>query len=160
MHRRSMVCALLVLLLALAGCAPRTPAPASADAESSEPLVGGGCEYTSHKGIATIVRVEQTAASKAQATVAGGAGYAGYEVWFTFQTDSRFDQGWVTKALAKEHLLTMDNSWYVGEGFMEEYGIAPNARLACTVRVMTKGTCTPLIFAFDEVDTGDYFESQ
>ena len=42
---------------------------------------------------------------------------------------------------------------------VEKYGVRPGAALPCVLRVITSGTCTPLLFEFPGIDLADYFET-
>jgi hypothetical protein len=122
--------------------------------------VGGPCTYDSYPGHATITRIEKTEQSKDQAKAIGGPGYEGYEVSFSFVTDKVIKQPWAKEALKKEHLLELQNSWYPGERYLKKYGLEKGKTLKCTLKAITSGTCTPVIFEFDEVNTIDYFETK
>jgi hypothetical protein len=122
--------------------------------------VGGPCTYDGYPGQATITRIEQTEQSKDQAKTVGGPGYEGYEVLFSFTTDKEIKQAWAKEALKKEHLLDLRNSWYPGEQFLKKYGLVKGKVLKCTLKAITSGTCTPVVFEFDEVNTIDYFETK
>ena len=52
------------------------------------------------------------------------------------------------------------NSWYPGPRFLERYGIAAGKSFACTLNVISQGTCTPAVFDFQGIDRADYFESE
>ena len=52
------------------------------------------------------------------------------------------------------------NSWYPGPRFLERYGIAAGKSFACTLNVISQGTCTPTVFDFQGIDRADYFESE
>ncbi|HBH87106.1 MAG TPA: hypothetical protein DDY17_05845 [Syntrophaceae bacterium] len=123
-------------------------------------LAGGPCTYDGYPGQAKITRIEMTGQSKGQANVVGGPGYEGYEIWFSFVTDKEIKQDWAKEALKKEHLLKLSNSWYPGEKYLKKYGLEKGKLLRCTLKVITSGTCTPVIFEFDEVNTIDYFETK
>lgn len=125
-----------------------------------ENRAGGPCTYESYPGHATITRVEKTEQSKDQAKAIGGPGYEGYEVSFSFVTDKVIKQAWAKEALQKEHLLELQNSWYPGEQYLKKYGLKKGKPLKCTLKAITSGTCTPVIFEFDEVNTIDYFETK
>jgi len=168
--RTALVLATALVLLSTA-CAPRSARPPGAsstkptEAPQAPPtslggLVGGACEYANYPGTATIVRVEKTAESLAQVKIAGGAGYEGYEVHFTFKSDQPLPEEWSRKALESEHSFQLANSWYVGPKYLAKYKIELGAQLPCTLRIITKGTCTPMLFAFDGIDQTDYFEAQ
>lgn len=166
--------ALLVFALSVAlsaGCAPRiTPQPDGSSTKPNEApklqptspgsLVGGRCEYADYRGTATLVCVEKTAESSAQAKLSGSAGYEGYEVHFTFKSDQPLSDEQARKAQENEHLFQLANSWYVGAEYLAKYKLVQGAQLPCTMRVITKGTCTPLLFVFEGIDQTDYFESK
>lgn len=122
--------------------------------------VGGPCTYESYPGQATITGVEKTEQSKDQAKVTGGPGYEGYEVTFSFVTDKTIKEPWGKEALKKEHLLQLKNSWYPGEQFVKKYGLEKGKTLKGTLKAITSGTCTPVLFEFDDVNTADYFETK
>jgi hypothetical protein len=126
----------------------------------AEPRVGGRSEYDDYAGTATIVRVEKTKRSAAQARVGGGPGYEGYEVRFRFAAKEAVPGTLGQDALKREHLLTLANSWYPGERYLKKYGIRKDKTFAATMSVIRKGVSTPVVFAFETIDTTDYFESK
>jgi len=130
------------------------------DLAASAPRVGGPCTYDEYPGQAKITRVDKTELSKDQAKVTGGPGYEGYEVWFSFVTDREVKQDWAREALKREHSLQLKSSWYPGEKYLKKYGIEKGKTMKCTLKAITSGTCTPVIFEFDEVNTADYFETK
>ena len=44
--------------------------------------------------------------------------------------------------------------------YLKKYGIEKGKTMKCTLKAITSGTCTPVIFEFDEVNTADYFETK
>lgn len=122
--------------------------------------LGGRCEYADYAGTATILKIEKTEASKKQAEVVGGAGYEGYEVWFSFETKEKIKHELARHAVKKRHEFRLCNSWYVGPEYIEKYGIKKDKKFECTLKVITKGTCSPVVFKFDKLDDTDYFESK
>ena len=123
--------------------------------------VGGPCTYASHEGIARIVRVAQTPASRQQAQVIGGAGYEGYEVSFRFIPKPE-EAPRIRKMplLERDQLLTLNNSWYAGPRFLEKYHIAVGKEFPCILKLIQSGACTPVVFNLPTINTGDYFESR
>lgn len=123
--------------------------------------LGGGCSYEDHPGACEIVSVLKTEESAHQAEVGGGPGYEGYEVWFIFCPDEPMNltENWDELVFGREHLLQLCNSWYPGPMFLEKYNIAEGEVFDCTLKLITGGTCSPIIFEFDEIDQCDYFES-
>jgi PAB1-binding protein PBP1 len=128
--------------------------------EEGKPVIGGKCVYSSYSGIATIMRVEKTEASKEQAEALGGPGYEGYEVWFVFKTDQEIKEELGQDIPEREHLFQLDNSWYPGPQYLEKYDIEVNKTYECTLKVIKEGTCSPIVFEFSEINTHDYFESE
>jgi hypothetical protein len=122
--------------------------------------IGGKCTYVEHPGTCTIVSIEKTRDSIAQASLDGGPGYEGLTVTFTYAGATANDDGLVRQALEGKHELRLMNSWYPGPRFLERYVIATGKSFACTLNVISQGTCTPTVFDFQGVDRADYFESE
>lgn len=122
--------------------------------------IGGKCTYVEHPGTCTIVSIEKTPDSIAQASLDGGPGYEGLTVVFTFAGAAAGDDQLVRQALEGKHELRLMNSWYPGPRFLERYGIAAGNSLACTLNVISQGTCTPTVFDFQGIDRADYFETE
>lgn len=121
---------------------------------------GGKCTYVEHPGTCTIVSIEKTPDSIAQASLVGGSGYEGLTVVFTFSGAAAGDDQLVRQALEGKHELRLMNSWYPGPRYLERYGIAAGNSLACTLNVISQGTCTPTVFDFQGIDRADYFETE
>lgn len=121
---------------------------------------GGPCTYASYEGRAEIVRVTQTPTSMAQSSVMGGPGYQGYEIWFRFVPKSGTSNRAIDPIVGREHLFTLKNGWYVGPRYLEKYGIQPGKKYPCIVKLIEKGTCAPVVFEFETIDSRDYFESR
>lgn len=124
-------------------------------------LIGGGCSYDDYPGACEIVSILKTEDSIQQAEVEGGPGYEGYEVWFVFKPDEPMNLGadQEEEILDSQHLLQLCNSWYPGPEFLEKYGITEGAAFGCTLKLIATGTCSPIVFEFDDIDRCDYFES-
>jgi hypothetical protein len=117
---------------------------------------GDCCRYVSIQGHAEILRVQQTPDSISQAQVLGGPRYEGYEVWFRFRPESDDPLDRIQKIIIREHLLTLNNGWYVGSRFLEKYGIQTGKSFPCILKVIEKGACTPVVFEFETIDLKDY----
>lgn len=124
------------------------------------PICNPAPEYSTCTGKVEIVRVEITEKSKLQSTVLGGPGYVGYEVWFKFSPENEIKDEKVEKIVAKEHEFRLANSWYVGKRYLEKYGITPGKVYICVLKILTRGTGTPVIFEIEGLDKIDYFESR
>ena len=122
-------------------------------AQGSQQIVGGKCEYDKTKGTCEITSVTKTEESIAQAAVGGGPGYEGCKVKFKFKPQGK-------DLLDKEYTMRLTNSWYPGDKFLEKYKIAEGKIFNCTMCTIKKGTCTPVVFEFPDIDTSDYFETK
>lgn len=129
-------------------------------------LVGGPCEYESFTGKCEIALAGKTIESLAQKESEGGPGYEGYEVKYRFIPSRPLNTekiGWVKdidEIINKEYTLLLANSWYPGKKFIEKYGIKQGAVFDCELSLITKGTCSPVVFKFGSIDTTDYFETK
>jgi hypothetical protein len=150
-----------VLLFSVAACTAAGDEPRGRDRKSGDSRVGGPCAYTSYDGIAHITRIVKTETSRNQAGLSGGPGYEGFEIWFRFvPAEGIAIEGWPAQAVDQERLLTLQNGWYPGPRFLEKYKLAEGSDYPCTLKVIQKGTCTPILFDFPTIDTADYFEIQ
>lgn len=120
--------------------------------------IGGGCAYESYTGTCTITAVSKTKASASQKTIAGGPGYAGFDVKFKYVGEAPNDNVLVRQALGRQHDLRLANSWYPGPRFLAKYAIAPGKAFGCALKVIRTGSCTPTVFQFSAIDQTDYFE--
>ena len=121
-------------------------------------IVGGPCSYSHYPGKATITRVEKTEESKRQARTSGEPGYEGYKVWFIFKANQPIKEEWVRKSIKRERLFRLTNSWYPGPRYLKKYDIKVGSEYRCTLKVITSGTCTPIILEFSQLKQDDYFE--
>jgi hypothetical protein len=129
-------------------------------APSGRTVIGGRCTYNDIAGQARIVRIEKTAASTRQASIAGGPGYEGYKVEFQFTPATPIAEAQVREFVARPHFLRLANSWYPGPAYLKKYNIASGVVVPATLRVRISGSCTPMIFAFPSIDLTDYFEKR
>jgi len=101
------------------------------------PLVGGPCEYRSYPGQAEIISVAPSAAASGR-----------FDVKFRFIPDGTVEEPLGKAALERTFLLLPDRETPPDGAYIEQSGIRPGKRLACTLKVITRGTCTPLLFDF------------
>jgi len=106
-------------------------------------VVGGPCQYKSYPGRAAIISVKKAV--------------DGCEIRFSFAPDEPIEEEWV-QAEGNEHLLLLANSRFPGPRFLEKYGIEPGTCFECHMKIITKGTCTPVLFDFSTIDLTDYAE--
>jgi hypothetical protein len=122
---------------------------------SSKQLVGGPCQYKEYPGRAVIISVKKMdTLDRPNATTANA-----YEVKFSFTPDEEIEEDWV-RVEGKEHQLLLANSTFPRPGFLKKYGIEPGKCFECYVKVITRGTCTPVLFDFPTIDLSDYSERE
>jgi hypothetical protein len=129
-------------------------------------LIGGACSYDRISGTCQIISVTKTSESIRQAQIGGGPGYEGYEIKFKFTPSEekleyrKASGGGIEDIVNKEHTLQLTNSWYPGDKFLEKYMIKEGKVFNCVLCLITKGTCTPVLFEFPDINTSDYFETE
>jgi hypothetical protein len=110
--------------------------------------VGGPCEYKSYPGQAEIVSV---ATLEAPAVAAGER----YDVKFRFISDGPVEEPLGKAALQRTFSLLPDREMPPDRALIEKFDIRPGKRLGCTLKVITRGTCTPILFDFPSLTPGD-----
>jgi hypothetical protein len=112
------------------------------------PLVGGPCEYRSYPGQAEIVSMAPWAAPS---PAAGER----IDVKFRFIPDGPVEEPLGKAALQRTFSLLPDREMPPDRAFTEKFDIRPGKRLGCTLKVITRGTCTPILFDFPSLAPGD-----
>ena len=112
------------------------------------PLVGGPCEYKSYPGQAEIVSV---APMEAPASAAGER----YDVKFRFIPEGPVEESLGKAALQRTFSLLPDRERPPDGAFIGKFDIRPGKRLGCTLKVITRGACTPILFDFPSLTPGD-----
>jgi Ni/Co efflux regulator RcnB len=134
-------------------------------AQNSQVRAGGPCDYDKIPGTCEIISITKTSESIRQAATTGGPGYEGYVVNFKFkplQENQEYGAaraGHMTDVLGKEYALQLANSWYPGDKYLGKYRIAQGNIFNCTMSLIRKGACTPVVFEFTDIDAADYFET-
>ena len=110
------------------------------DKASAERIVGGECQYKQYQGCAEIVSITP---------IGRPADYSSnkYEVKFRFTPDQKIEEPFA-QAEGKEFLLLLNHNYYPGLDFLEKYDIKVGKFLDCTLKVIVRGTCTPMLFDF------------
>ena len=102
-------------------------------------LVGGSCEYKSYSGSATIVSIQESVpTSEAKDKY--------YEILFSFQTDQLIDESFVRTE--KKNYSLLDKNTLPDQTFVTRHGITVNRVFPCVMKVIVRGTCTPVMFEF------------
>ncbi len=117
------------------------------DRPHREHVVGGPCDYREYKGQAKIVSVKKRIIK----TQTDPSQKDRYEVRFLFHTDQVIQEPYVGVE-GKGYLLLKKDASYPGASFLCEYGIEVGKVFPCSMKVITKGTCTPIIFEFPTMD--------
>ena len=125
----------LIFLVSLSSCG-------FAASSSSPQRVGGPCTYKQYKGEAEIVSVTQ------RPEVPGE-----YEIKFSFHPHKTIQEEFA-RVEGRQWLLVQEYSSYPKEDFLTQYGIKVGKRLPCYLKVITKGTCTPVLFDFPTINNG------
>ena len=112
------------------------------------PLVGGPCAYRSYPGQAEIVSVAPWA------TPAAEAGER-FDVKFRFIPEGPIAEPLGKAALERTFSLLPDREMPPRRAFIERFDIRPGKRLGCTLKVITRGSCTPILFDFPSLAPGD-----
>lgn len=146
------IAALILMALLLGACAKSTSetptaTPRPPDKVEVEPIVGGPCDYDVISGMATIVSVRDAdpAANNCDDAV---------EVVFDFVPDEPGDvdryrfPDWSDKG----QYLTVGAGMNPPRAWVEDQGIVEGSTQRCMRLEITKGTCTPVIFSFPEID--------
>jgi hypothetical protein len=121
------------------------------DKGKGEHLIGGQCEYKVYEGRAKIISITKKSEPDSYP-------YERDEVKFLFTPDQEIKEAYA-QTEGKEFLLLLSNSSYPGPKFLEKYGIKIGKVFACYLKVIIKGTCTPVLFEFPYIRLDDYFEN-
>lgn len=118
---------------------------------SGEPLAGGACEYERYEGHAKIISITP---HKKQSNYS----HELYSVKFSFASDQQGKKE-LARMERKEFVLLLNNSTYPGPKFLEKYDIRVGKAFKCYLKVIVRGTCTPVTFDFPTIKLDDYFEN-
>jgi hypothetical protein len=105
-----------------------------ADAGTEPRRVGGRCEYASYSGVAKIISIVEKNDDR-------------YEVKFQFTPHARIKELPVLTE-KREFLMLIDNSLYPNRLYLKRNGIVADKIFDCVIKVIIKGSCTPILFEF------------
>jgi hypothetical protein len=106
---------------------------------TGERLVGGPCEYKVYSGAARIVSVQEHSSSLHTVNKQ-------YEVLFTFQPDNVITESFVQ---TEGRTFSLEDDFkQPDQEFVRRYGISQGSIHPCVIKVIVRGTCTPVIFEF------------
>lgn len=135
---RMILCIIMVLGLTLVG-----KGYGQGKMINNERIVGGECNYTSYPGEARIVSVIKKPGTESPVSFS-------YEIRFTFHSDHVIKEPFA-RTEGKTYLLLHANS-YPDDGFIKQHDIAKDRVYPCVMKVIVKGTCTPVIFEFPTME--------
>lgn len=114
----------------------------SLERADSQPVFGGQCDYKEYKGYAKVTSIARAYGEN----IPNGT----YEVRFLFYTDQEIKEQYA-QVKNKEFLLEVNNFSYHNSRFLEDNEIKVGKILDCNLKVIVKGTCTPVIFEFPSI---------
>lgn len=74
-----------------------------------------------------------------------------YDVKFSFHTDETIREGFASVQGRQWLLMKRDNT-YPDSAFLKKHGIEAGRFFNCSMKVITRGTCTPVLFDFPGID--------
>ena len=107
---------------------------------SSKQFVGGPCTYKQYKGNAKIVSVNPKPDNPAT-----------FEIKFSFRTKKAIQEEYA-QTEGRQWTLVMNDFSNPREDFVKKYDIKPGKSFPCYMKVITKGTCTPVMFDFPTIN--------
>ena len=110
-----------------------------ADAGSGPRRAGGRCEYARYRGEAKIISIVEKNDDR-------------YEVKFLFTPRTQIKEQ-PQLAEKREYLMLIDNSIYPNRAYLKRNGIVADKIFDCDIKVIIKGSCTPILFEFPSMIT-------
>ncbi len=166
--KKIIILTILVLGLVLVGCTKISEIQIKQDNENkqnstekktSEPRLGGACEYDNYSGSCKIVSINELNNLPGDTEPKY---LPQYEVRYRFIPD---DEDMIDAPGMS--LLNTDikwgigsSNWNVGPEYMEKYNIELNKVFNCVYKKIVRGTCTPGIIDIEGLNKYDYFEVQ
>lgn len=124
-------------------------------AEEIPKMVGGPCTYSEYAGAAKIISIDKLPCP--EGTLGKKAGV--FRVRFVFEPHDSIPKPF-ERLKGKPHDLRLVNGSWPTMGFLRKYEIHVNKELSCCLKVIKKGTCTPVLFDFPTIDRTDYEVNQ
>jgi hypothetical protein len=111
-------------------------------------VVGGPCEYKLYAGHAKIISISR-------AIEFAGSSRKKYEVKFSFTPNLKIEESFA-QTEGREYPLLLKNNSYPDQAFLEKYRIEVGKMFDCVMKVIVRGTCTPILFEFPSMRLDDY----
>ena len=122
--------------------------------KNSQTVFGGPCEYSVYKGKARIVSINKRHVPNSSYR----SSLENYDVKFCFSPDVEIEDANVVVE-GKQYRMMLDNSRYPGPKFLIKYGIEVGKIFKCNMKVISSGTCTPILFQFPAIDYSNQVDS-
>ncbi len=116
------------------------PCPGAEETMKEGPKAGGPCEYHRYEGSAEITSLRKTVDPY-------GKGEESWEAKFRFVPTEEIKECFA-RVTDRDFLLEVNQSPYLRPEFMERHGIQVGKIFHGFVLVITRGTCTPVLFEF------------
>jgi len=110
------------------------------EAARDAPIVGGPCEYRNYEGTARIASIKKVAER-------GDPSEDKFEIRFVFLPKEKIKESFAQVG-GREFVLQIHNMSYFGPRFIEENRIQVEVTIDCILKVIIRGTCTPILFEF------------
>lgn len=110
-------------------------------ASSGRPIAGGPCLYQSYEGEAEIISIRPAP---------GQSGI--YDVMFLFHPRDIIRQAFARTEGKPWPMIRRDFSRPTDD-FLKRYDIKIGRRIPCMMKVITQGTCTPVLFDFPTLES-------
>jgi hypothetical protein len=108
------------------------------DEKEGAPRAGGPCEYHRYEGRAEITSLQKAVDPYKKAKEC-------WEAKFRFIPDQEIKESFAQVA-DKEFLLEIGQSSFLSPKQINKYGIQKGSFFDCTLKVIVRGTCTPILF--------------
>jgi hypothetical protein len=118
-----------------------------AGSEGFQGRMGGPCEYNHYQGKARITSIKELPEPN--------QGREKFEVKFIFLPEEEIKESFA-RVEGREFLLLLANSTYPDGRFLDRYQVKPGRVFDCILKVIRKGTCTPMMFDFPGINLSEY----
>ena len=116
------------------------PCPGAEETMKEGPKAGGPCEYHRYEGSAEITSLRKTIDPYRK-------GEERWEVKFRFVPTQEIKESFA-QVTSREFLLEINQSSHVSSEFIERHGVQVGKSFHGFILVITRGTCTPVLFEF------------
>jgi hypothetical protein len=106
----------------------------------SKPIAGGPCAYKQYSGEAEIVSISRKSDNSGT-----------YEIKFSFHPQKAVREEFARDE-SKQWFLVMNDFSNPSEDFVKKYDVKTGKRFPCYMKVITKGTCAPVMFDFPTIN--------